>query len=787
MINVAKKNFYIILITIFLILCQKGFTQGSNSYCFLFNGESSQLYVYDGQPANVDANQNGFSFFNSNSSNNQITVQAWIYLLGDTPTDVEVPIIYRTVNNGTTFYLYVKNNKGYFSVGNNNTATVNTTIFPAFQWISLTGSYDGSNLKIYLGGSFVASVPFSITPGYSVTNETTGLFVGKSNTGALKGLIDEIRIFNVALAENSVNSSGGNGNPAENIPSSLLQYLAEEWSFTGISSGNLLQDLSTYKNHLHINNITQIYQSKNLPFFVVTSTADDPDASIGDGSAASLNGDVTLRSALQETNSLAGEQIVYFYIPGIAPYTIQPGSALPDITDPVFLDGTTQHGYAGSPVLQTTGTYGGITITAGNSTINGLSLNSSSGYGLTLSSVGGNIISANEIGGVLINSSGNNINSNVITNLVGDGIDLSSGVSNNQISDNTISENNWNGISLTNTSGNSIKSNTISSNALNGVSVSSSNDTISGNTISGNSGVGISIVSDAGNLITNNTIGLNNSGGVLITNSTETLSGNTIIGNSGFGVSLITSNSSVSNNDISGNSSYGIVINGSNNLVENDSVYNNGAEGVYVQTGNHNSILTNSIYDNNTLGIKLNASANDSQQYPTLDLMYAWQDETALPQIKGGTAIHGILNSAPQTNFKIQFFANSSLANREGRRFIGEIETTTDIAGESDFVANLKDAVLGSTEVVSATATGLDNSSNPLNTSEFSPSIERNTDEGLHYLVNTTLAGIPLHWKDGISNYHIAASVPSEYISAIQNGFNTWSDLNQLHYTQSMV
>ena len=102
------------------------------------------------------------------------------------PPNVVVPIVFRSVNNGTTFALYLKNNMGYFSVGNSNLAIVNTSKFPAFKWISLTGSYDGSNLKIYSGGSLSSSTPFSMITGYSVTNGTTGLFVGKSNTGAFK-------------------------------------------------------------------------------------------------------------------------------------------------------------------------------------------------------------------------------------------------------------------------------------------------------------------------------------------------------------------------------------------------------------------------------------------------------------------------------------------------------------------------------------------------------------------------------------------------------------------------
>ena len=89
------------------------------------------------------ANQDGFGYFNSSAANNQITVQAWVYLIGDTPAGVEIPIVYRTVNNGKTFSMCLKDNKAYFSIGNNNNATLNTGQLPAFEWLAITGTYDG--------------------------------------------------------------------------------------------------------------------------------------------------------------------------------------------------------------------------------------------------------------------------------------------------------------------------------------------------------------------------------------------------------------------------------------------------------------------------------------------------------------------------------------------------------------------------------------------------------------------------------------------------------------------
>ena len=100
MVNVAKKNFYLILIIIFLNPFLNVFAQGSNNNCFVFNGTTSELSLLDGDAANVDA----YGYFNKDgSTNNTVTVQAWIYLIGDNP-GVKMPIIYRSVEGGGTSF-----------------------------------------------------------------------------------------------------------------------------------------------------------------------------------------------------------------------------------------------------------------------------------------------------------------------------------------------------------------------------------------------------------------------------------------------------------------------------------------------------------------------------------------------------------------------------------------------------------------------------------------------------------------------------------------------------------
>ena len=49
------------------------------------------------------------------------------------------------------------------------------------------------------------------------------------------------------------------------------------------------------------------------------------------------------------------------------------------------------------------------------------------------------------------------------------------------------------------------------------------------------------------------------------------------------------------------------------------------------------------------------AGTNSSQQYPTLNIMYTWQDETALPEIKGGTAVSWELLTAHLIIIKFNF------------------------------------------------------------------------------------------------------------------------------------
>lgn len=130
--------------------------------------------------------------------------------------------------------------------------------------------------------------------------------------------------------------------------------------------------------------------------FIVTNTDDS-----GPGS---------LRQAITDANANAGADTIVFNIQGTA-LTITPTSLpLPDITDPVTIDGFTQPGFQGKPVVELNGAElrvvpqgAGLTIKCGDSVVRGLVINGFSIAGIQLSGTeqsptGHNIIEGNFIG-----------------------------------------------------------------------------------------------------------------------------------------------------------------------------------------------------------------------------------------------------------------------------------------------------------------------------------------------------------------------------------------------------
>jgi probable HAF family extracellular repeat protein len=300
----------------------------------------------------------------------------------------------------------------------------------------------------------------------------------------------------------------------------------------------------------------------------------------------------SLRQALTDANANAGTDTVVFNIPGSGVQTIAPASSLPNLTSPVFIDGTTQPGFAGQPIIEISGASAGtcLIIPAGGSgsTVRGLVINRCGGHGISIDG-SNNVIKGNYIG---TNAGGTATAPVTFSSIFING-------SNNQIGGataadrNVLSGNGHQGIAMTG-SGNIVQGNYIGTNAAGtgalgggGIFVfqGASNNIIGGtagttiggsctgacNLVSGNSGaVSINTTTAPGatnNTIQGNFIGVNVTGTAAIPNNSQGVLlmgvsgnhviGNLISGNSNTGVSLFLSDlahpTPTANNDIRGN------------------------------------------------------------------------------------------------------------------------------------------------------------------------------------------------------------------------------------------
>jgi len=121
--------------------------------------------------------------------------------------------------------------------------------------------------------------------------------------------------------------------------------------------------------------------------------------------------------------------------------------------------------------------------------------------------------------------------------------------------------------------------------------------------------------------------------------------------------------------------------------------------------GTGNSILSNSIYANRTRGIILGqADSNNGQSSPLI---------TSQTISSGAAIIRGTLQSAPDTEFLVQFFADSQSLTTSKQTYLGFTNVVTDDNGKGSFRATF---ALSDTNVV-CNATATDPSGN---TSEFS-------------------------------------------------------------------
>ena len=484
--------------------------------------------------------------------------------------------------------------------------------------------------------------------------------------------------------------------------------------------------------------------------FVVTSTDDDDDGVCGAGHC-------TLREAINAANALAGTDAIHFDIPGTGPHTIQPGAPtfqLPEVTDPVVIDGYTQPGASPNTNAPDEGTNAvwmveidasntngvGLDISAGNSTVRGLSITNAGDWAIRLFTNDGNTIEGNSLTdgfsyGVYVLSSDNTIGGTApaARNVIGggnDGIRLDIG-RNNVVQGNLI------GTDATGT--------VAHGNSVYGIALFANANTIggatpgAGNVISAN-GYGIYDSGGDSVVIRGNLIGTDVTGTAAIGNTDDgmflsdgmyaTVADNVVSGNGGLGIYVSPDSLALTGNyvgvDITGTAALpnagsgiaiaglGVVVGGTEEGAGNLIAFN-GAHGVTTPFGGTAAVLGNTIHSNVGLGIDWGddgvtpndaGDADDLQNFPALDFA-----------LTGSAELEGTFSGAANATLRLEFFSTDECDGSgygEGRRFLGFTTVTTDGSGDATFAASLAGPASPG-DAVTATATDEDG-----HTSEFS-------------------------------------------------------------------
>jgi hypothetical protein len=431
------------------------------------------------------------------------------------------------------------------------------------------------------------------------------------------------------------------------------------------------------------------------------------------------SGPGSLDQAIRDANARTGQDTIVFNIPGPGVHLIDlTQSYLPEITDSLILDGYTQPGAHPNTLsvgndavilihldggLKNNGA-NGLSVSASDCLIRGLAItrflsapNSVSflppvgGNGIHLRDSGSdNVVEGNFLG---LEPDGLTAAGNYVGVRADVGLVTVGGA--NPAARNVISGNTHFGIAIYSPGSAIIRGNYIGTDASGMRAVGNSLGLALGasDVVVGGAALG------AGNLISGNQSGiaLGVSVGFRITAPADrtVIQGN-LIGPKADGIGALGNGFGGISFTRSSNSTIGGLEPGAGNVI----AFSN--RGITVWGTGH-SILSNSIYGNDTRGIILGNQANNAQAFPVI---------TSHTFSNGRVTVRGILRSAPSTQFRVQIFADSQSLITSKQTFLGSTYVTTNGSGSGNFSATFSFA--DENVIFNATATDPDG-----NTSEF--------------------------------------------------------------------
>lgn len=183
-----------------------GFTSGNTYHLYYGTDETGPEWSTGGKLANAlyfDGNDDyvglGNAFYSSSGQRNNFTISAWI-----NPDNVTGGKYIFIKNGPVYFYLNGSSLIGTFYNGTSAfTTTSNTGVVSAGTWKHVVFTYDGSKIRLYVGGSTVQEANASGTPG-SNGYAAIGIYNNGGQNGGtsspFKGYIDDLRFYNRALS-----------------------------------------------------------------------------------------------------------------------------------------------------------------------------------------------------------------------------------------------------------------------------------------------------------------------------------------------------------------------------------------------------------------------------------------------------------------------------------------------------------------------------------------------------------------------------------------------------------
>jgi CSLREA domain-containing protein len=342
----------------------------------------------------------------------------------------------------------------------------------------------------------------------------------------------------------------------------------------------------------------------------------------------------SLREAILAANEQSGLDTVQFNLVGTAPFSIGLISPLPQITDPVIINATTQPGYNDRPLIELNGSLAGsdangLTISANNSTIRGLAINRFDGTGIVILVVNNSIFTSylgTDTEGWV--ARGNDIGLSV----AGDG--------------NTIG-------SLQTSDRNVISANRI------GIEIRGSNNTILGSMI-GTDRTGVA--AHLGNIDMN----------VYVSGSAAQPAVNNQIG--------AEQGEYAGYNEITYSLGPGIVIEGASSVITQVNILNNFIYSNYYLSTDHNVAVIDLLPAGSTANDPgdLDNGPNGLQNFPIITDAWSWNSEVT---------INGTLDSKPNTPYTIQFYESGCGASGIGQAQwpVDSLIVTTNATGFASF------------------------------------------------------------------------------------------------------